>query len=116
VDSLIQQYLRLLNSGLTNQQIADALLDTSNPKPDPAVLLARAIVTMWYLGSWYSYNTPPPITPAVVSQNAYIEGLAWKAMQAHPMGASDFTFGYWKLPPPALTDFGVDTANGGENA
>lgn len=120
VDSLIQQYVTLLNSGRPNQQIADALLETTNAEPALPALLARAIVTLWYLGSWNtSWNTPPKtlpkFTPAVVSPNAYIGGLAWKAIQAHPMGASDFTFGYWVEPPPPLSNFGVDTANGGKH-
>jgi hypothetical protein len=111
VDSLIQQYLTLGGTGLTNQQIADKLVDTNNPSPGAQAALARAIVTMWYLGSWYS---SPTASPVVASQNAYIGGLAWKAMQAHPMGASDFTFGYWVQPPPSLSDFGVDLPAGGE--
>lgn len=111
VDALIQQFLTLSQSGMSNQQIADTLLDTGNPKPGAQAVLASQIVTLWYLGAWYS---TPTATPAIVSANAYIGGLAWKAMQSHPMGASDFTFGYWVQPPPSLADFGVDLTAGGK--
>ena len=115
VDSLIQQYLSLSGAGLGNQQIADTLLETSNPKPGPEALLAARILTLWYLGSWYSAPAPrQPSSPTVISANAYIGGLAWKAMQAHPMGSSDFTFGYWVQSPPSLSDFGVDLPTAGE--
>lgn len=110
VDALIQQYLTLVGQGLSNQQIANTLLDTSNPKPGAQALLAAQILTLWYLGSWYSTTGPSPV---VVSANAYIGGLTWKAMQAHPMGSSDFTFGYWVQAPPSLSDFGVDLSGGG---
>jgi hypothetical protein len=113
VDALTQQFLSLTAGGATKQQIADTMLDTGNTAPGNQALLARAIVKMWYLGSWYS--SPTDNNPTVVSQNAYIGGLAWKAMQAHPMGFSDFTFGYWVTPPPSLADFGVDLPSGGQN-
>jgi len=114
VDTLIAQFLQLSGSGAAKQQIADTLLDTGNPTPGDQALLARAIVKMWYIGSWYGFPKDLP-TPQVISQNAYIGGLMWKAMQAHPMGASDFTFGYWVQPPPSLVDFGVDLPPAGGN-
>lgn len=117
VNTLISQFLSLKASRASNQQIADALLDTGNaaPQKGTTVMLAEAIVTMWYLGSWYDFATLPLAPTLVVSQNAYIGGLAWKAMQSHPMGFSDFTFGYWASPPPSLTDFGVDLPTTGGN-
>ena len=45
---------------------------------------------------------------SVVSANAYVGGLAWRAAQAHPMGYSQLSFGYWASPPPSLRSFGVD--------
>ncbi|HYO65229.1 MAG TPA: hypothetical protein VEU33_04040 [Archangium sp.] len=41
----------------------------------------------------------------VISSDAYVRGLAWRAMQAHPMGFSNFAFGYWSEQPPSLTEF-----------
>ena len=83
--------------------------------------LARTVMLMWYLGAWYDpadlakYDvpTPPtaPINSTVISANAYTQGWAWNVAQAHPMGFSNFTFGYWSQNPPTLADF---VGTGGE--
>ena len=49
----------------------------------------------------------------VISSQAYTKSLAWNLAQAHPMGFSAFTFGYWSQPPASLETFGVNTGNGG---
>ncbi len=70
--------------------------------------LARSIVLLWYLGSWYkpedlkSNSTAggPVFTPSqVVSAKAYTLGLVWQIAQAHPMGYSNLQFGYWSREP-----------------
>lgn len=103
------------------QTIADTLLETAAPDPtklSQTAYLAQSIVAMWYLGSWY----PPgvlggggfaPVALQVVSSAAYTNGLAWRVMQSHPMGYSQFTFGYWSQAPGSLPSFGVNTGNGG---
>ena len=68
---------------------------------------------MWYLGSWY----PPPFQTdglqQVISSQAYTKSLVWNLAQAHPMGFSPFTFGYWSQPPGSLDTFGVNTGGNG---
>jgi len=95
------------------QTIADTLLETSNATPSNQALLCQSIVAMWYLGSWY----PPPFQTGglqqVISSQAYTKSLAWNLAQAHPMGFSAFTFGYWSQAPASLETFGVNTGNGG---
>ena len=117
VDQLLAQFQSL--QGQPKQTIADTLLAAGNPNPPQTAWLARSIVKMWYLGAWYPLGPPPasgPFNGNVVSSNAYIGGLAWRAAQAHPMGYSQFSFGYWTSPPPPLDQFGVDTSsNGGGN-
>lgn len=83
----------------------------------PAVeYLARSVMLMWYLGSWYdpavlqqynSSNPPPGPVPSagVISADAYTQGWVWNVAQAHPMGYSNFQFGAWSADPPALIDF-----------
>ena len=69
---------------------------------------ARAIIKAWYLGSWYQpfdHGDRPAGSQTVMSDQAYIQGLAWKAMQSHAMGNRTWTFGYWDSPPPPLSDF-----------
>jgi hypothetical protein len=94
------------------QTIADTLLETASPAVSNQAQLCQAILTMWYLGSWY----PPPFLvnsslQQVVSSQAYTKSLVWNTAQAHPMGFSAFTFGYWSQPPASLDNFGVNTAN-----
>lgn len=105
--------------GQPAQQIADTLLETSAPTPSAQAFIAQSIVAMWYLGSWYPPGVvgangfaPPPLQ--VVSSVAYTNGLAWRAMQSHPMGYSPFFFGYWSQPPAPLSSFGVGTDDGGQ--
>jgi len=100
------------------QQIADTLLETSASSPSPQAQLAQSIVAMWYLGAWYVPGVlggggfaPPPLQ--IISSAAYTNGLAWRVMQSHPMGYSQFTFGYWSQAPGSLSSFGVNTGNGG---
>src|SRR5216684_3079558 len=66
VNALIQQFLTLSAGGTSKQQIANTLLDTGNADPGEQAKLARLIVMMWYLGSWYGFPTGGP---QVVSQN-----------------------------------------------
>jgi hypothetical protein len=95
------------------QIIADTLLEVSSPTPSDQALLCQTILLMWYLGSWY----PPPFQTGglqqVISTQAYTKSLVWNLAQAHPMGFSAFTFGYWSQPPASLDTFGVNTGNGG---
>ena len=100
------------------QQIADTLLETSSATPSAQAQLAQSVVAMWYLGSWYVPGVlggfgfaPPPLQ--VISSVAYTNGLVWRVMQSHPMGYSQFTFGYWSQQPAPLSSFGVNTGNGG---
>lgn len=98
---------------LTPQQIADTLLEVSSATPSSQAQLCQAIISMWYLGSWY----PPPFQTdglqQVISSQAYTKSLVWNLAQAHPMGFSAFTFGYWSQQPASLETFGVNTSNGG---
>ena len=76
---------------------------------DDTKFLARSIVLLWYLGSWYepadlkkflAADAPHmPISSQVVSAKAYTQGLVWQIAQAHPMGYSNLQFGYWSREP-----------------
>ncbi|HEV8426565.1 MAG TPA: hypothetical protein VGQ41_01540 [Pyrinomonadaceae bacterium] len=115
MDSLLSAFDALSNQTpkLTPQQIADTLLEVSSTTPSSQAQLCQTIVLMWYLGSWY----PPPFQTGglqqVISSQAYTKSLVWNLAQAHPMGFSAFTFGYWSQAPASLDTFGVNTSNGG---
>jgi hypothetical protein len=80
---------------------------------DDTKFLARSIVLLWYLGSWYSPDdlkksaapgTRAPTPSQVVSAKAYTQGLVWQIAQAHPMGYSNLQFGYWSREPVDPSD------------
>lgn len=52
--------------------------------------VARNIIKMWYTGS---------LDGNPVSGEAYVEGLVWRALDAHPMGARPQGYGTWSQPP-----------------
>ena len=110
-----QQLLQIYsqNQNQPPQQIGDIILNQSG---DAVRYLARSIMLMWYLGSWYDPaelqkyngpNPPPGMVPAqqVISAEAYTQGWVWSVAQAHPMAYSNFAFGYWSANPPSLADF-----------
>ncbi|MGH6739145.1 MAG: sugar dehydrogenase complex small subunit [Bradyrhizobium sp.] len=88
---------------------------------DPAIkYLGRAILLAWYTGCWYTpdklrlYNSPQapatlPTPDKVISGTAYTQGWNWRVGQTHPMGYSEWLFGYWHANPPPLNQF---TGNG----
>jgi Membrane bound FAD containing D-sorbitol dehydrogenase len=104
-----EQLLKLYDANKENantDEIAKIILDD----PD-ARFLARSIILAWYLGAWYEpadLKKPPspPIPFRVVSSTAYTQGFIWRVAQAHPMGYSEWAFGYWSDPPTqSLDDF-----------
>ena len=116
MDALMSAFATLSGQtpALTPQQIADSLLEVTSTTPSNQAQFCQTIVAMWYLGSWY----PPPFQTdglqQVISSQAYTKSLAWNLAQAHPMGFSAFTFGYWSEQPASLQTFGVDTNGGGQ--
>jgi hypothetical protein len=79
-----------------------------NAGNDDIKFLARSIVLLWYLGSWYEPKDlrtqataakPDRISSEVVSPKAYTQGLVWQIAGAHPMGYSNLQFGYWSRNP-----------------
>ena len=115
MDALLSAFAALSSQTppLTPQQIADTLLEVTSATPSNQAQLCQSIVSMWYLGSWY----PPPFQTdglqQVISSQAYTKSLVWNLAQAHPMGFSPFTFGYWSQPPASLDTFGVNTGGNG---
>jgi len=115
MDALLGAYRAIATQPV--QIIADTLLETASPKPSNQAQICQSIVLVWYLGSWYKpayqNNGLLGAVVQVVSSQAYTNGLVWKAAQAHPMGFSAFTFGYWSQPPASLATFGVNVSSGG---
>lgn len=82
-----------------------------NGSDDETKFLARSIVLLWYLGSWYDpadlkANAAPgrrhAVSSKVISAKAYTQGLVWLIAGTHPMGYSNLQFGYWSRDPHDL--------------
>ena len=72
--------------------------------------LAQNIIQLWYTGTWtqmsYAWTQAygpffPNDMTKIVSSQAYKQGLMWKAVGAHPMGAKQEGFASWAYPPPS---------------
>lgn len=85
----------------TADEIADHFLGDQADEALSAA--ARALIVFWYLGQIGTPEDPETLT--IPSANLYVQGLAWRAVQAHPTGSSILQFGYWAAPPPPLSDF-----------
>ncbi|MBY5827713.1 hypothetical protein [Rhizobium leguminosarum] len=81
--------------------------------------VTRALIKLWYSGTWFElpsawterFGRRTADATFVVSPDAYVEGLLWKAIGAHPAGAKGPGFGSWAFPPkiPALPDLDSKT-------
>jgi len=102
---------KLLQLAKDNRQSLADIIPSVNESADDMKFLARSIVLLWYLGSWYKPDDlkNKVARPQVVSPKAYTQGLVWQIAGAHPMGYSNLQFGYWSRDPhdpssPALFD------------
>jgi hypothetical protein len=65
---------------------------------------------MWYSGAWPTLISSTATEPAstvsdLISENTYTASLVWQVMQSHPMGDSNYRYGYWAKPPVPLSDY-----------
>ncbi|MGO1072421.1 hypothetical protein [Lysobacter sp. CA199] len=107
-DQIIAEYygLNQAEGGQDKNQeaIAGALLDGTRPAE---VLALRQLIYLWYMGAWptVQYDDSPTRGQTfsnIVSATSYTQGLVWRVMQSHPMGSSNYTYGYWASTPPPL--------------
>jgi hypothetical protein len=110
-------FAKLLQIAKDNRLSQKDIIAKVNASDDDTKFLARSIVLLWYLGSWYEpgdlkkaavspESVHGPIKQEVLSAKAYTQGLVWQIVGAHPMGYSNLQFGYWSRDPrdPNLVD------------
>ena len=92
---------KLLQLAKDNRQSLGDIVPKVNGSAEDMKFLARSIVLLWYLGSWYKPDDlkRKVASPKVVSPKAYTQGLVWQIAGAHPMGYSNLQFGYWSRDP-----------------
>ena len=69
--------------------------------------IARNVIKMWFVGTWYElpqewrdrYAVREPVVTHVVSPASYTEGLLWPTIGANPPGAKGQGFASWVGPP-----------------
>jgi hypothetical protein len=93
-------FAKLLQIAKENRLSLDNIIAKVNASEDTK-FLARSIVLLWYLGSWYDPDALKngAIKQEVLSAKAYSQGLVWQIAGAHPMGYSNLQFGYWSRDP-----------------
>jgi hypothetical protein len=102
---------QILESGDTVQEIKETFIDLpvaaagSNPPFDqmPYQGLAQRIILLWYTGIWTTMNWSDQKSQqersAMVSAQAYEEGLIWVAAETHPAGSKQPGYNSWSKPP-----------------
>lgn len=108
VNTIFQTFASLKAQKLTDQQIGEAMLADSNGAD--FVMACRKLIFMWYAGAWPTLIPASDTAPAntvsdMISAKSYTTGLAWQVMQSHPMGDSNYRYGYWATAPAPLSDY-----------
>ncbi len=124
---MVDPYLDWLRSVVGDQRTGDLLsasqvtIDAAGGKPavlerlfliniledDALGPLARNLIVLWYLGQWNQlpadwrdlHGASAIDQTCIISPDAYVQGLAWKAIHTHPTGAKMPGYGSWALPP-----------------
>lgn len=128
---LLQQYAELAAGKPVSamdpeekQSIGNQLLGLSDGTSNgsPTAQTAQAVMKAWYLGSWYQpfdHGDFVAGSQTVISDQAYVHGVAWQSMQSKAMGFSTLEYGYWAQPPAPLKDFTgqpIDPTAGGSDS
>ncbi len=101
---------------LTDQQIGERLLADENGLD--FTMACRKLIYLWYMGAWPEVMASPGTESGgstsfeTLSSKSYTAGLVWQVMQSHPMGDSNYRYGYWAEKPVALADYTGNASDG----
>jgi hypothetical protein len=101
LDQMVETYLAQIQAGRTPEQAAAFILDETQDQAQADA--ARALIVFWYLGQIGTAADPDKLH--IPGSNFFAQGLAWRAVQAHPPAVSTQKFGYWATPPAPLRDY-----------
>lgn len=102
VDKIFQTYEQLEKKKLAPEEIGAAILDIKNGTE--FILACRSLIFLWYSGAWPSIGKNG-VESEILSSKSYNAGLVWKVMQSHPMGNSNYRYGYWSTKPDPLNEY-----------
>lgn len=105
VSNILSTYQSLKSEGKTNQEIGEAILANADFE-----MPCRKLIFLWYSGAWPTIipatdEKPASTVSTLLSAKSYTAGLAWQVMQSHPMGDSNYRYGYWSEVPADLNDY-----------
>jgi hypothetical protein len=104
---LLSTFAEILLDAAGDQQALDRGLRTRMLSDEKLGPIARSLIKMWFVGTWYElpqewrdrYAVREPLTTHVVSPASYTEGLLWPTIGANPPGAKGQGFASWVGPP-----------------
>ncbi len=107
VTALLQTFRRVQREAGEDAAALDRLLRTAIFSDEKLGPIARNLIKLWYVGTWYqlpavwreAFGELEKDTTFVVSPAAYTEGLLWPAIGANPAGAKGPGYGTWSAPP-----------------
>jgi hypothetical protein len=91
--------LKTITPALSDQQIGEQMLAVSDFETP-----CRQLIFLWYSGAW-GYLENGVLISNMLSAKSYTQGLAWQVMQSHPMGDSNYRYGYWAEQPLDLNKY-----------
>tara|TARA_R110001632_G_scaffold64960_6_gene154226 strand:+ start:7440 stop:7892 length:453 start_codon:yes stop_codon:yes gene_type:complete len=97
--AILSAYELLKSQGKTDQEIGEAILAIADYE-----MPCRQLIFLWYSGAWATANGSMT-SSEMLSAKSYTQGLAWQVMQSHPMGDSNYRYGYWANEPADLSGY-----------
>jgi hypothetical protein len=104
-NEILTTYQTLKSQNKSDQEIGETILANSNYE-----MPCRNLIFLWYSGAWptiipASGAKPESTVSTLLSSKSYTQGLVWQVMQSHPMGDSNYRYGYWANEPAKLSGY-----------
>jgi hypothetical protein len=104
---LLSTFAAVHDNTAGDEQALDRALRARILSDDRLGPVARNVIKMWFVGTWYQlpqewrdvHAARAPDSTHVVSPTSYTEGLLWPTIGANPPGAKGQGFGSWVGPP-----------------
>lgn len=104
---LLTTFAAVLDDAGGDEQVLERGVRARILSDDKLGPIARSVIKMWYVGTWYelpqewrdAYAAGEQVSTHVVSPASYTEGLLWPSIGANPPGAKGQGFGSWAGPP-----------------
>ncbi len=104
---LLEVFCSIQDEGREAPDLFDKRLRVDIMSDEKLGPIARNIIKLWYVGTWYqlpqawreAFGVMDNDRDFIPSPTSYVEGLLWPAIGAHPPGAKAPGYGTWSGPP-----------------